>query len=238
MSRAKVILAIVFTALAGAASVAQQPTPTPSRTAPSAPAKPVVTRQQADKAGQNPAAQPSRSKKSDATRPDDGLLVDGIYTEKFFNLRYSVPQGWTVQTDEMRKGLPSGDTVLLLSAFAEPKPKADAVNSSITISAESAAQYKEAVDAEAYLEAVKNFAITKGFKVLNEPGEIEIGGVTFLRGDFVRESADNVNTYQATMVTVRKGYILSVTAISGDEEQLTPLLNRLRIIAPPSLRRP
>jgi hypothetical protein len=82
-----------------------------------------------------------------------------------------------------------------------------------------------------------NVAEARGFKVLNEPGEIEMGGVPFLRGDFVREAADT-NTYQATLVTVRKGYVLSITAISGDEEQLTPLLNRLRIVAPPALKKP
>jgi hypothetical protein len=161
-----------------------------------------------------------------------------VYAEKFFNLHYTLPQGWTVQTEDMRKQLPAGqDTVLLLSSFAHPQPQASEVNPSITISAESVAQYKEGVDAESYLEAVKNVAEARGFKVLNEPGEIEMGGVPFLRGDFVREAADT-NTYQATLVTVRKGYVLSITAISGDEEQLTPLLNRLRIVAPPALKKP
>lgn len=201
-------------------------------------AKPAGAPPQGSAAEKSGAAKPGSSRRPTQAGPDLGTVANGVYAEKFFNLRYTLPQGWTVRTEEMRKDLPAGaDTLLLLSAFAHPQLQGSEVNSSITISAESAAQYKEGVDAEAYLAAVSDYAATKGFKVLNPPGEIEMGGVTFVRGDFVREAADT-NTYQATLVTLRKGYILSVTAISGDEEQLTALLDRLRIFAPPALKKP
>lgn len=185
------------------------------------------------KPGTRKAAAPRRAGE---LAPDPGVVENSIYSERFFHLQYAIPQGWTVRTDEMRKQLPpSADAVLLLSTSAHPQPQGTEVNPSITISAESAAQYKEGVDPESYLGAIRDYAATRGFKVLNEPAEIELGGVTFVRSDFVREAADG-NTYQASLVALRKGYLLSVTAISGDEEQLTPLLNRLRIVAPPALK--
>jgi hypothetical protein len=176
--------------------------------------------------------------KGTESRPDEGTVTDGLYSEHFFLLRYAVPQGWVVRTPEMRKELPGQENaILLLSTFAKAAPTQGEINPSISITAESAAASPEIKTPADYLESITELVASKGFTVLNPPGEITIGGVNLLRGDFQKQEGDQV-TYQATMVAFRRGYILQITAITGNEEQLTPLLNRLQITAPPTLKKP
>lgn len=198
---------------------------------------PVAAAQQtSSKSGQT--SSPAKPNKAAQGQPDEGTVADGIYSEKFFLLHYSIPQGWAVKTPEMRQGLPAQENaVLLLSTFAKPTPAAEEINPSVSISAESATSTQSAKTPEDYLESIAQVASARGFSVLNPPGEITLGGVTFLREDFQKQEGE-LTTYQATMVALRRGYILQITAISGDVEQLTPLLNRLQITAPPTLRKP
>ncbi len=173
-----------------------------------------------------------------APRPDEGSVNAGTYTEKFFNLSYAVPAEWVVKTADMRAGLQGQEnSILLLSAFAKDKPAAGQINPSLTISAESLAAYPEVKTAADYFEVLSGVVTNDGFTVLNQPAEIEIGGVTFLRGDFQKQQGDST-VYQATMVAIRKEYVLGVTAITANEEELTPMLNRLHIFAPPTLKKP
>jgi hypothetical protein len=187
-----------------------------------------------------PAAQKSKSgsaRKPSQPLPDEGTVTEGTYAENFFNLRYVIPPGWVVRTADMRQGLAQGEqAVLLLSASGKAAPATDQVNPSVTISAESLALYPDVKTSDDYFEAFTELVKSKGFSVLNPPAEIDLAGVNFLRGDFQKQQGDVV-TYQATMVALRKGYVLEITAISGSEEELTPLLNRLHIFAPPTMRR-
>jgi len=181
--------------------------------------------------------QETARKKKSQQLPDEGTLAGDVYTEKFFNLRYDLSQGWVVKTADMRQGLSESDSaVLLLSAFGKAAPSAAEVNPSVTITAESLALYPDVKTPEDYFDSLSQLVESKGFKVLNPPAELDLAGVTFLRGDFQKQEGD-VTTYQATMVAFRKGYVLEITAISGDDEDLTPLLNRLHIFAPPTMRR-
>jgi hypothetical protein len=171
-------------------------------------------------------------------RPDEGSVTAGAFSEKFFSLSYAPPAEWVVKTPEMRQGLAGQEnSILLLSAFAKDKSAPGQINPSITISAEPLTAYPDVKTAADYFAALSEIVTSKGFTVLNEPAEIEIGGVTFLRGDFQKQEGDST-AYQASMVAIRKGYILGVTAINGNEEELTPMLNRLHIFAPPTLKKP
>jgi hypothetical protein len=172
-------------------------------------------------------------------RPDDGSVASGVYSESFFNLSYNLAPSWVVKTPEMRQGLAGQDnSILLLSAFEKDKPAPGHIAPSITITAETLSAYPEVKTAADYFAALSEIVTNKGFAVLNEPAEIEIGGVTFLRGDFQEQEGGGSTMYQASMVAIRKGYILGITAITGNEEELTPMLNRLHIFAPPSLKKP
>lgn len=192
----------------------------------------------AQESGSKAQTSPAKPKKGPQGQPDEGTIANNVYSENFFLLRYTIPQGWVVKTLEMRQGLPGQQSaVLLLSAFEKAEPSAGEVNSSINISAESTAASQAIKTPEDYLGLIADFASSKGFTVLNAPGEITLGGVNFLREDFLKEEGD-VGTYQATMVTMRRGYLLQITVITGNVEELTPLLNRLQITAPPTLKKP
>jgi hypothetical protein len=186
-------------------------------------------------------ASPKSAPKSHAAlqpRPDDGSITGDTYTENFFNLSCAIPAGWSVKTAAMREGLAGQEnSILLLSSFAQESPAAGKVNSSLTITAESIAVYPGMKTTGDYFAALSDIVTAKGFTILNEPAEIELGGITFLRGDFKKEDG-GTTAYQATMVALRKGYILGITAISGNEEELTPLLNRVHVFAPPTLKKP
>lgn len=185
-----------------------------------------------------PKPTPKTSERNSQPRPDDGSVAAGTYTEKFFNLSYTLPAEWIVKTPEMRKGLAGQeDSILLLSAFAGDKAAPGKVLPSITISAEPLVAYPQVKTAADYFAAISEIATNNGFTVLNQPAEIEIGGVNFVRGDFQKQQGDSA-AYQASMVAIRKGYILGVTAITGNDEELTPVLNRLHILAPPTLKKP
>jgi hypothetical protein len=187
--------------------------------------------------GSSKPAQPKAAAKPKAAqgRPDEGTLTSGAYSEKFFSLSYTVPEKWFVKTEEMRQGLAGQENaVLLLSVFAKDKPDSGRITSSVTISAESMASYPDVKSAEEYFDELSQVVTSKGFAVLNAPAAIEMGGVNFVRGDFQKQQGDTT-AYQATMVALRKGHFLSVTAIAGNQEELTPLLNRVHILAPPTL---
>lgn len=179
----------------------------------------------------------AKMKGREEPKPDEGTVTDGLYSEKFFLLHYSVPPGWTVKTPEMRQGLPGQENaILLLAAFEKAAPLPGTINPSVDITAESAAASPDIKTPADYLESITELVASKGFTVLNPPGEISIGGVNFLRSDFQKQEGD-LTTYQATMVALRRGYFLQITVISGNDEQLTPLLDRLRITAPPTLKK-
>jgi hypothetical protein len=176
--------------------------------------------------------------KSSEAQPDEGTIGNGVYSEKFFYLHYQIPQGWTVKTQEMRQGVQGAENAMvLLSAFAKQTPDPGQINPSVIITAERAGASAEIKTPDDYLESLTQLVTSKGFSVLNPPGQINIAGVDFLRSDFQKQEGD-VTTYQATMVALRRGYFLQITAISGNEEQLTPLLNGIQIFAPPTMKRP
>jgi hypothetical protein len=206
-----VFLLLVLTGCAGVINAAQRSQPTPKASSTKG------------RAAQN--------------RPDQGSVSSGVYTEKFFNLSYALPEGWVEKTASIREGLASGENgILLLSAFARETPGPGEIIPSVTISAENAASFPQAKSADDYFDSLSQVATGNGFAVLNPPAQIDMGGVTFVRGDFRKEQGDKTG-YQASMVALRKGYFLTITAISENEEDLTSLLSRLRTFAPPTLNR-
>lgn len=184
-----------------------------------------------------PAPATGQKVKTAQPTPDQGVVNGSTYNENFFNLTCSIPEGWTVKTSDMRTGLAKPESsFLLLSAFSRTGVLPGQVNSSLTITAENLTDYPEVKSAEDYLALLGATINDKGFTVLNPPAEIEVGGVTFVRADFQKEEGEKT-VYQASMVAIRKGYALAITAISGSDEELTPLLNRVRVFAPPTLNK-
>jgi len=116
---------------------------------------------------------------------------------------------------------------VLLAAFSRPpEARAEDVNASILIAAESAAAYPGLKDAAQYFGPVTEVAKAQGFDILEEPYEFAIGAKTIVRGDFQRNVGTRVMR-QSTLVVLARGYAVSFTFIGGTEDEVEELVEGL-----------
>ena len=121
---------------------------------------------------------------------------------------------------------------VLLAAFSRPpEARAEDVNSSILIAAESVAAYPGLKDAVQYFGPLTEVAKAQGFTAVGEPYDFQVGTKALVRGDFQK----NVGTRmmrQATLVKLARGYAVSFTFIGGTEDELEELVQGLSIVGP------
>jgi len=116
---------------------------------------------------------------------------------------------------------------VLLSTFSRPpEARAEDVNSSILIAAESTAAYPGLKEAAQYFGPVTEIAEAQGFKIVNEPYEFVLGARTVVRGDFQKDVGARVMR-QSTLVVLARGYALSFTFIGGTEDEVEELVEGL-----------
>ena len=116
---------------------------------------------------------------------------------------------------------------VLLAAFSRPpEVRAEDVNASILIAAESAAAYPGLKDAAQYFGPVGEIARARGFEVVEEPYEFAIGTRNVVRGDFQKNVGSRVMR-QSTLVVLARGYALSFTFIGGTEDEVEELVEAL-----------
>jgi hypothetical protein len=116
---------------------------------------------------------------------------------------------------------------VLLAAFSRPpEARAEDVNSSIVIAAESAAAYPGLTDAAQYFGPLTEVTKAQGFEVVEEPYEFAIGTKTVVRGDFQKDIATRVMR-QSTLVMLARGYAVSFTFIGGTEDEVEELVGGL-----------
>jgi hypothetical protein len=116
---------------------------------------------------------------------------------------------------------------VLLAAFSRPpEARAEDVNSSILIAAESAAAYPGLKDAAQYFGPVTEVAQAQGFAVVEEPYEFEVGTKKVVRGDFQKDVGARVMR-QSTLVVLARGYAVSFTFIGGTEDEVEELVGGL-----------
>ena len=120
---------------------------------------------------------------------------------------------------------------VLLAAFSRPpQARAEDVNASIVIAAESAATYPGLKDAAQYFGPVTEVAKGQGFEVDEEPYEFAVGTKTVVRGDFKKDVGTRVMR-QSTLVLLDRGYAVSFTFIGGTEDQVEELVQGLSFAA-------
>lgn len=119
-----------------------------------------------------------------------------------------------------------GERVLLAAFSRPPEARAEDVNASILIAAESAAAYPELKDAAQYFGPVGEIARARGFEVVEEPYEFAIGTKTVVRGDFQKDVGSRVMR-QSTLVVLARGYAVSFTFIGGTEDEVEELVQAL-----------
>jgi hypothetical protein len=215
-----------------------------------------------------PPQSPSSSSKHDGnphaptdSSLDAGEVSNGIYRNKTLGFSYKIPAGWVLRTEEMnaredetaapdsRAPLdrtaeggcphPGGCGRVLLAVFSRPPDaKAEDVNASILIAAESAALYPGLKDAAQYFGPVTEVAKAQGFEVVNEPYEFTVGAnanaagtKTLVRTDFQKNVGTRVMR-QSTLVMLARGYAVSFTFIGGTEEEVEELVAGLSFVTP------
>jgi hypothetical protein len=171
---------------------------------------------------------------------DAGSVANGAYHNQEFAVTCKIPAGWVLRTDElnadqddstnMAPGKPGPGNKhgrVLLAAFSRP-PEAhgEEVNASVLIAAESVAAYPGLKEAAQYFGPLNEIAQAQGFKVAEDPYELEIGAKTLVRGDFQKDVGTRV-IRQSTLVMLARGYAVSFTFIGGTEDEVQELIEGL-----------
>lgn len=172
---------------------------------------------------------------------DSGVISNGVYRNAALRFTYKLPAGWVLRTEEMNTPDNASDTDqpkveaeknasgarVLLAAFSRPpEARAEDVNASILIAAESAAAYPGLKDAAQYFGPLGEIAQARGFEVVEQPYEFAIGTKTVVRGDFQKNVGSRVMR-QSTLVVLASGYAVSFTFIGGTEDETEELVQAL-----------
>jgi hypothetical protein len=155
-----------------------------------------------------------------------GALADGIYRNAFFGFTYKLPYGWVDRTTDMREGDDPGKLLLLAVFERPPEATGSTINSAAVIAAEKVSSFSGLKTASDYFGPITELATAKGFSVLNEPHDFVVGTKRLVRGDFGKPRG-SLTMYQTSLVTLQKGYAVSVTFIAGSEDEIEELIERL-----------
>jgi len=194
-----------------------------------------------------PAAAQNSSSSRHAGKPlsgDDrllpaGLVSNGIYRNADLGFSCKIPASWVLRTEDLNardadrsdapanKNAASGSGQVLLAAFSRPpQARAEDVNSSILIAAESAAAYPGLKDAAQYFGPLSEVTKAQGFAAVGDPYEFPVGTKTLPRGDFQKDVGTRVMR-QSTLVMLARGYVVSFTFIGGTEDEVEELIGGL-----------
>lgn len=186
---------------------------------------------------------------------DPGAVTNNVYRNKTLALSCKIPDGWVLRTDELNarqekkeeekeagdneetKGAekkpaqpaPASSTgaKVLLAAFSRPpEARAQDVNSSILIAAESVASYPGLTEAAQYFFPLTEVAKAQGFTADEDPYAIAIGTTTLVRGDFHKDVGSRV-MHQSTLAMLSHGYAISITVIGGTDDEVEDLIDGL-----------
>jgi hypothetical protein len=174
-------------------------------------------------------------------RPDAGSVSNGVYKNQSFAFSCKIPAGWVLRTEEMNArdtddGKSAADKAaavsgkagrVLLAAFSRPpEARGEDVNSSVLIAAESAEAYPGLREAAQYFGPVTEVAQAQGFEVINEPYEFMVGTKTVVRSDFQRDVGTRM-MWQSTLAIFEHGYVVSLTFLGGNEDEVEELVEGL-----------
>jgi hypothetical protein len=169
--------------------------------------------------------------------PDAGTVNAGVYRNPAFGFTCKIPAGWVLRTEEMNARDDEGAKPdsgkagrVLLAAFSRPpEARAEDVNGSIVIAAESAAAYPGLKDAAQYFAPLMEVAKAQGLEMDDEPYDFAVGSKTVVRGDFQKDVGSRVMR-QSTLVVLARGYVVSFTFIGGTEDEVEELVQGVSFV--------
>jgi hypothetical protein len=192
-------------------------------------------------APQTSAQAPQTSKpstKPHASAQACGLLFDNVLKCPRFGFTYKVTFGWVDRTGDMNadadatndNGIKAATAQTLLAVFERPPgAPGETINSAVVIAAESLADYHGIKQAADYFGPITELAQQRGFKVVNEPYNFNVGTKQLVRGDVSKERG-KLTMWQSSLVMIEKGYIVSFTFVGGSEDEVQELIERLNFV--------
>jgi hypothetical protein len=198
--------------------------------------------------GASSAKQAKQAKKSPSISEsglEPGSVSAGVYRNPMLGISCKIPAGWVLRTEDMNardadqsdakpnKDAASGSGQVLLAAFSRPpQARAEDVNSSILIAAESASSYPGLKDAAQYFGPLIEITKAQGFAAVGDLYEFAVGTKTLPRGDFQKDVGTRVMR-QSTLVMLTRGYVVSFTLIGGTEDEVEELIGGLSFTPSP-----
>jgi len=156
-----------------------------------------------------------------------GSLADNVYRNPFFGFSFKVPLGWVDRTETMREVSEPGKSLVMLGVFQHPpEVTAETTNSAAVFAAESTSTYPKLKTARDYFGPIEEVTKAKGFEVYNDPYTFTVGTKELLRADFSKQ-AGNAAFFQSTLVMIEKGYIVSLTFLGTDNDEVEGLIEKL-----------
>jgi hypothetical protein len=186
-------------------------------------------------------------------RPDNGRVVDGVYTNDFFAFRYTLPQGWTVHGAETQKVLNdtgkdmlAGDdqakrtaiesaskrSVNLLTVMEFPLGTPDKPNRGVLILADK-------VSFAPGIRTGKDFLLVMNKELQQsqlhvqfdgDPGEEVLTGTRFYRED-IHFAVGAVTVHEVIFCSLLKGYALSIIFSAQSKERVDQVVTSLESFA-------
>lgn len=175
---------------------------------------------------------------------EEGSVSNGVYHNAALGFSCRIPAGWVLRTEEMnarddsespaneaaKDAKPAGGRVLLAAFSRPPEARAEDVNSSILIAAESVTAYPGLKEAVQYFGPLTEVAKVQGFKVVEEPYEFAVGIKIVVRADFLKDVGTRVMR-QSTLAILAHGYAISFTFIGGTEDEVEELVDGLSFVS-------
>jgi hypothetical protein len=172
-----------------------------------------------------------------------GPVIEGTLKCPRFGFSYKIPFGWVDRTADIQKedadeGTPSESSAkpgeqnspqseTLLSIFERPPgAPGEAINSAVLVAAEPLKNYPRIKTASDYFGPIAELAEQRGFKTENEPYSFGVGAKHLVREDFSQQRG-KLNMRQSSLVMIEKGYIVSFTFLTGDEDRAEELIGNL-----------
>lgn len=170
-------------------------------------------------------------------------MSGGVYRNKSLGLSCRIPAAWVLRTEEMNARDAAEDSFdgaspaktdsagrVLLAAFSRPpEARAEDVNSSIVIAAETVATYPGLKDAAQYFGPLSEVAKAQGFTEVEEPYEFAVGTKMLARSDFQKDVGSRVMR-QSTLALLAHGWAVSITFIGGTENEVGELIGGLSFV--------
>lgn len=174
-----------------------------------------------------------------------GPLSNQVLSCPRFGFSYRVAYGWVDRTDEMQneptdaseggaapapssKEAQSGKSETLLAVFQRPPgAPGETINSAVVIAAESLSNYHGIKTAADYLGPISELAEQRGFEAAGDPAEVTLDGRQLVRADFSKQRG-KLTMWQASLVMIDKGFIVSFTVIGGGQDEVDDLIDNLK----------